>query len=129
MIKKWVQAAADVSLVMQKSNVLDVNLPSKIPAIMASGRPMIAGVNPMSDAASIVREASAGIVIAPGDPDELAQAIEALHASPTRRRKYAQQGREYALAHFSRSRALDAYESAIEESKAGMDWPGPTGRR
>ena len=57
---KWVQAAADVSLVTQRSNVLDVNLPSKIPAIMASGRPMIAGVNPATDAAAIsIREADA----------------------------------------------------------------------
>ena len=115
---KWVQAAADVSLVMQKENVLDVNLPSKIPAIMASGRPMIAGVNPHSDAASIVREASCGVLIAPGDADALAGAIRALYRSSELRMTYAQSARRYAVQHFSRAQAVEAYEAALEAALA-----------
>lgn len=108
-----VQAAADVSLVLQRSNVLDVNLPSKIPAIMASGRPMIAGLNPTGDAAKIVRNAACGIMIDPGDGAQLADAITRLRASTDLRDRLANNGRLYAIANFSRSSAIAAYESAL----------------
>jgi colanic acid biosynthesis glycosyl transferase WcaI len=115
---KWVQAAADVSLVMQRSNVLDVNLPSKIPAIMASGRPIIAGLNPAGDAAAIVRGADCGILIEPGDGAQLAAAICRLHVSSDLRRRFADNGRRYALANFSRNSALDAYEHVLDQVSA-----------
>ena len=113
---KWVQAAADVSLVMQRGNVLDVNLPSKIPAIMASGRPMIAGLNPAGDAAAIVRQADCGILIEPGDGGHLAEAICSLRDSPYLRQRFAENGRRYALARFSRDPAIDAYETVLREA-------------
>jgi colanic acid biosynthesis glycosyl transferase WcaI len=115
---KWVQAAADVSLVMQRSNVLDVNLPSKIPAIMASGRPMIAGLNPLSDAAAIVHDANCGILIEPGNGAQLAEAVCRLRDSATLRDRYAANGRRYAIAHFSRASALEAYEAVLSEAVA-----------
>jgi colanic acid biosynthesis glycosyl transferase WcaI len=115
---KSVQAAADVSLVMQRSNVLDVNLPSKIPAIMASGRPMVAGLNPRSDAAAIVREADCGIVIEPGNGAQLADAICRLRDSESLRRRFAENGRRYAVTHFSRRSAIDAYETTLGEAVA-----------
>ena len=111
---RWVQAAADVSLVMQKSNVLDVNLPSKIPAIMASGRPMIASVNAYGDAASIVAQANCGVLIAPGDAEALASAIRTLYGSSELRTEYAERGRRYAVQHFSRAQAVQEYELVLD---------------
>jgi colanic acid biosynthesis glycosyl transferase WcaI len=116
---KWVQAAADVSLVMQRSNVLDVNLPSKIPAIMASGRPMVAGLNPSGDAAGIVRDAECGILIQPGEGVQLADAISRLRESPDLRQRLALNARNYAVTNFSRSSALDSYERALAKAIAG----------
>jgi colanic acid biosynthesis glycosyl transferase WcaI len=116
---KWVQAAADVSLVTQRSNVLDVNLPSKIPAIMASGRPMIAGLNPASDAAGIIREANCGLLIDPGDLAQLADAVLFLRRSPDMWRRFADNGRRYALVHFSRTSALDGYENVLGKAVNG----------
>ncbi len=116
---KWIQAAADISLVMQRSNVLDVNLPSKIPAIMASGRPMVAGLNPAGDAAAIVREAGSGIMIEPGDGAQLAEAVCRLRGSSELRRRFAENGRRYAVAHFSRDLALDAYDQVLRAAGAG----------
>jgi colanic acid biosynthesis glycosyl transferase WcaI len=115
---KWVQAAADVSLVMQRSNVVDVNLPSKIPAIMASGRPMIAGLNAAGEAAAIVREANCALMIDPGSGAQLANAISRLQASPNLRRRLADNGRRYAVEHFGRARAIGAYESLLAEASA-----------
>ena len=113
---KWVQAAADVSLVMQQSNVLDVNLPSKIPAIMASGRPMVAGLNRAGDAAAIVCEADCGLIIEPGNGAQLADAIRQLQDSRALRQRFADNGRHYAVAHFSRGTAHDAYEQLLTEA-------------
>jgi colanic acid biosynthesis glycosyl transferase WcaI len=113
---KWVQAAADVSLVMQRGNVLDVNLPSKIPVIMASGRPIVAGLNPAGDAAAIVRDADCGILIEPGNGAQLADAVRRLRNSTDLRRRLGANGRRYAVANFSRTPALDAYESAFREA-------------
>jgi colanic acid biosynthesis glycosyl transferase WcaI len=122
---KWVQAAADVSLVMQRSNVLDVNLPSKIPAIMASGRPMIAGLNPAGDAAAIVRDADCGILIEPGEGAQLATAICRLRDSPDLRQRLAENGRRYAITHFSRSAAIEAYENALRDGIASRRMKKP----
>ena len=115
---KWVQAAADVSLVVQRSNVLDVNLPSKIPVIMASGRPMIAGLNPAGDAAAIVRHADCGLLTEPGNSAELAEAVCRLRDSGELRRRFAENGRHFAETHFSRGSALDAYQKVLEEAVA-----------
>ena len=115
---KWVQAAADVSLVMQRRNVLDINLPSKIPVILASGRPIIAGLNPASDAARIVRDANCGILIEPGDIAQLCDAVHRLQESSELRRQYAESGRRYAVNLFSRDSALDAYENVLTQAKA-----------
>ena len=123
---KWVQAAADVSLVMQRSNVLDVNLPSKIPAIMASGRPMVAGVNLAGDAAGIVRAADCGIMIEPGNDGQLADAICGLRDSVELRQRLAENGRRYALTHFSRGPAIDAYERVLRNAIAGPGSPQMT---
>jgi colanic acid biosynthesis glycosyl transferase WcaI len=120
---KWVQAAADVSLVMQRSNVLDVNLPSKIPAIMASGRPMIAGLNPAGDAAAIVRDADCGILIEPGDGAQLAEAVCRLRGSSELRRRFAENGRRYAVAHFSRRPAIGLYEAVLAQAAAARKAP------
>jgi colanic acid biosynthesis glycosyl transferase WcaI len=115
---KHVQAAADVSLVLQRANVLDVNLPSKIPAIMASGRPMIAGLNRSGDAAAIVADAACGLMIDPGNGSQLATAIRSLRASPSLRSQLAKNGRRYAEAHFARRPAIDAYELLLTEASA-----------
>jgi putative colanic acid biosynthesis glycosyltransferase WcaI len=111
---KWVQAVADISIVMQRSNVLDVNLPSKIPAIMASGRPMIAALNPNGDAARIVRQANCGLLIGPGNTDSLVDAIRDLYMSAQLREMLARNGRNYAVKEFSRVSALDAYEEVLQ---------------
>jgi glycosyltransferase involved in cell wall biosynthesis len=85
---------------------------------MASGRPMVAGLNPRSDAAAIVREADCGIVIEPGNGAQLADAICRLRDSESLRRRFAENGRRYAVTHFSRRSAIDAYETTLGEAVA-----------
>ncbi len=107
-------AAADASLVLQRRTVLDINLPGKIQTIMSSGRPIIAATHPEGEAAKIIREARAGIVVTPENAEELAQAILSLRRDSDLCTSLGCAGREYALKHFSRSNALCDYLEILE---------------
>lgn len=110
-------AAADVALVTQKHNVIAFNLPSKIPVILASGRPIVASVPATGTAAKAVQQSGGGLVVAPEDPKSLAGAIEALYNHPEKAQMLGQQGRKYAVDHYSFEQALNRYESLFESLK------------
>ncbi len=108
-------AAADVSLVTQKPNVLNINVPSKIFNIMASGRPMLVGVNPKSDAAEIVRRANCGILFKAGDEQELANAILKLYRNPELAERLGQNGRKYVEKYYTRQASINSYKELLNE--------------
>lgn len=104
-------AAADVSLVVQKRNAICFNMPSKIPTILASGRPILASVPQHGTAAKAVRQSQGGIVIPPENPKRLAQAIQALYENPLRCALLGRQGRQFAVEHYAFEQILTRYES------------------
>ncbi|OZH56097.1 group 1 glycosyl transferase [Hydrocoleum sp. CS-953] len=108
-------SAADVGLVVQKKTVTAFNLPSKIPVILASGRPIIASVPDTGTAMRVVKESGGGIVVTPEDSDALAQAILELYENPEKLEQLGQQGRKYAEENFGSKSALDSYEALFGE--------------
>ncbi len=106
-------AAADVSLIMQKQNVVGFNMPSKTQVIMASGRPVIASVPSHGAAAEAVQHSRAGLVVEPESPTELAKAIQYLYDHPRQVEEFGQRGRQYAIDNYSFGQALAAYESLL----------------
>lgn len=104
-------SAADVGLVVQKKNVTQFNLPSKIPVILASGRPIVASVPDQGTAITVVKESGGGIVVPPEDDEALAQAIVELYENPDKAEKLGEQGRKYAEENFGSKNALDSYEA------------------
>ncbi|MGB7271776.1 MAG: WcaI family glycosyltransferase [Geitlerinemataceae cyanobacterium] len=104
-------AAADVSLVVQKKNAIDFNMPSKIPTILASGRPILASVPQHGTAAKAVRQSQGGIIIPPENPLRLAQAIQALYENPLRCSLLGRQGRQFAVEHYAFDHILTRYEA------------------
>jgi colanic acid biosynthesis glycosyl transferase WcaI len=103
-------AAADVGLVVQRKNVLDFNMPSKIQVLLASGRAIIASVPDRGTAARAIEKSGGGIVVAPEDPQALAAAIEKLYIDRELVASLGQAGREYAETYYSFESALDKYE-------------------
>lgn len=94
-------AAADVGL--HTSRRLDISagtLPVKMFSYMASGRPVVIAIE--GEAARLVLEAQAGLVVPPEDPTALAQAILTLRADPALRAACAQHGRALVEGRFSR---------------------------
>ncbi|MBE9166163.1 glycosyltransferase family 4 protein [Pleurocapsales cyanobacterium LEGE 06147] len=103
-------AAADVGLVVQKKNVLDFNMPSKIQVLLASGRAIIASVPATGTAASAINKSGGGIVTPPEDPHALAAAIEDLYNYREKTIALGNKGRAYAESNYAFEIALDKYE-------------------
>jgi colanic acid biosynthesis glycosyl transferase WcaI len=108
-------AAADVGLVVQKSNVISFNMPSKIPLLLASGRPIIASVPASGTAARAVRKSGGGIVVAPESPKALADGIKDLYTHPAKVAKLGHEGRQFAVERYSFKQALNEYEALFAE--------------
>ena len=108
-------AAADVGLVVQKRNVISFNMPSKIPLLLASGRPIISSVPATGTAARAIRKSGGGIVVAPESPDALVKAVRNLYANPALAAMLGQKGRQFAIENYSFERALEQYEELFSE--------------
>ena len=94
-------AAADIVLVPLKMYIPGA-VPSKLYEAMASGRPVVLVAE--GEAAELVREYQAGIVVEPGDTHNLVDAIRTLHAQPSLRRALGENGRRAAEQHFDRAK-------------------------
>lgn len=67
---------ADIHLLPQRADVEDLVMPSKLTSMLASGKPVIATVRPGTEIAGIIEHA--GVITAPGDVEQLVEAITAL---------------------------------------------------
>ena len=111
-----VLATADVSLVMLQRGMGAQSLPSKSFSILASGRPLVSGVDEDSDMSRLVQRSEAGLCIPPEDPNRLVEAILHLRGNPTLRERMGRNGRDYALRYHSPVSAAAQFESALRGS-------------
>jgi glycosyltransferase involved in cell wall biosynthesis len=88
-------ASADVLLVhLRPDPLFDITIPSKTQAYMCAGKPILMAVR--GDAAELVREAGAGVLAEPGDPQSIAEAVRKLARLPPReRQELGQRGRRF----------------------------------
>ncbi|QHG18059.1 glycosyltransferase family 4 protein [Nostoc sp. ATCC 53789] len=106
-------AAADVGLIVQKHNVISFNMPSKIPLLLASGRPIVGSVPATGTAARAIKLSGGGIIVEPESPDAMAAAVHDLYANPTLCTKLGNAGRQFAEENYSLEQALDRYEGLL----------------
>ncbi len=101
--------ACDICLVLLAPvPIFSETVPSKLFEILACGRPVLASVE--GEARRIVESSGGGIVTAPGDPGGLVRGItQLLRLDRELIAEMGRRGREYALAHFERSRLADKY--------------------
>ncbi|MDX2097747.1 MAG: glycosyltransferase family 4 protein [Leptolyngbyaceae cyanobacterium bins.59] len=104
-------AAADVGLIVQKSNVISFNMPSKTQILLASGRPIVASVPENGTAARAVLQSGGGIVVKPEEDRALAYAVLDLYANPTKADMLGEKGRLYAEENYSFEKAISQYET------------------
>ncbi|BAZ05587.1 glycosyltransferase family 4 protein [Calothrix sp. NIES-3974] len=108
-------SAANVGLVVQKKNVISFNMPSKIQVLLASGSAIVASVPDSGTAAKAIRQSGGGVVVAPENPEALAQAIINLYENPELVNSLGYNSRKFAVENYSFDAALNQYEALFEE--------------
>ena len=95
---------ADVHLLPQREGAEDLVMPSKLSAIMASGRPVLATARAGSDVELAAREG--GLVVEPGDRAAFAAALMRLLDDPALRQRLGEAGRRHAIGEWDRDAVL-----------------------
>jgi glycosyltransferase involved in cell wall biosynthesis len=105
-------ASADIALVPLRRHIPGA-LPSKLFEAMAAGVPVVLAAD--GEAAQIVRETHAGMVVAPGDVEGLVSALNRLAADPMARKQMGARGRDACISRFNRAGILDSFIDMLEE--------------
>lgn len=96
-------------------------LPVKMFAYMACARPVLLAIS--GEAAHLLQEAKAGMVVEPENPSALAQAVLALRDDPESRAAYGRSGRAFVAANYSRQQLAAQLERVlrlvVQEPPAG----------
>jgi glycosyltransferase involved in cell wall biosynthesis len=108
-------ASADIAVVPLKF-ALPGAAPSKLYEAMGAALPIVLIAD--GEAAEIVQEANAGIVVSYGDITSLATALKVLTNDPERRRRLGEAGRRAALEKFDRRAITTAFAEYLESSVA-----------
>ncbi|WP_354043705.1 glycosyltransferase family 4 protein [Devosia sp. UYZn731] len=100
-------AHADALLVtLRKDPIFAKTIPTKIQSYLASGKPIIAGMD--GEGARIVLESGAGFAAPASDPDKLAEAVLTLYGlSEEKRGQMGRNAKAYSVNHFDRDRLVD----------------------
>jgi colanic acid biosynthesis glycosyl transferase WcaI len=111
-------AAADVLVLAQRGRLIDSVAPSKLLSYMASGKPVVASVNELSEAGQLIRRARCGVIVAPEEPFALAQAVRELHREKEKRGGLGVAGRRYAVEHYDLAHVLAMWAALVDDSSA-----------
>lgn len=109
-----IYGASDLCVVPLVSSLVTEAVPSKVYRIMAAQRGILAIASSESDLAEVVRDSGAGIVVSPGDPRALADAIRRAAERPDA--AAGRLGREYAVQHVGRERIIREYADLLEDA-------------
>jgi glycosyltransferase involved in cell wall biosynthesis len=104
-------ASADILVVPLVGRIRGA-VPSKLYEAMASGKPVILVAE--GEAASLVNETEAGLVVRPGDRLGLIAALESLAADPELRTQLGANGRKAAVRRFDRRRIMEDFVTFLE---------------
>jgi putative colanic acid biosynthesis glycosyltransferase WcaI len=108
-------ASADVLLVVLESDASRYSVPSKVLNYLCAGRPVLALLPPDNAVAQMVEAAGAGLVVAPGDADGAAAALQNLLSSPQLRDQMGTAARRYAESTFDVTRVGERFESLLTD--------------
>jgi glycosyltransferase involved in cell wall biosynthesis len=119
-------AEADVGVVLLRDRpIFEGAVPTKLLEAMAAGRPVVLGAR--GEAARLVEEAGAGLVVPPEDPEALARAFRELAGDRPRRLRLGAAGRRWVCDRHARDHAVDRWEQVLVEAAGGglsAPWSG-----
>jgi colanic acid biosynthesis glycosyl transferase WcaI len=116
-------SGADVVLISQLPEVVDIVVPSKLLTALVSGAMIVAACAPDSETANLVRASGGGLIVPASDDAGLAKTIVAIHRGEVQTAAYRRRARIYALETFDRSavysQMADTYAAAANGQSAG----------
>ena len=110
-----VLASADIGVIVLGKGLAHSSVPSKLYSILASGRPVVASVDPGTEVARVLEEARCGVAVAPGDPDGFTAAVGSLLDDAAGREAMGRRGRAFVEAWMTPSSVAGAYEALVAE--------------
>ncbi len=128
-------SGADVVLVSQLPEVVDIVVPSKLITALAAGAMIVAACASQSEAARLMRESEGGVVVPASDDAKLAEALLRIQQGRIDTHACRQRGRAFALANFDRRTVYGPLVSKLtgnggergdRESRASVPY-APTG--
>lgn len=108
-------SSADVHVVGLARGLAGYVVPSRLYGILAVGRPVLVAAEDESETAQLVRRVGCGVVVPPGRPELLAEAIRRAHDGEYDIEEMGRRGREYVVAEADRSVAVARYEQLLVE--------------
>lgn len=105
---------------LRNVQLFESTIPSKIFEVMACGIPVILGVK--GEAATIMKNADAGICITPESIDELIAAIHALNGCPQERKRLGSNGHKYVAKHYDRHQLAIKYGDLMQGLVQYAQW-------
>lgn len=105
-----VLAAADVLLLHERAGVVEMSLPSKVTSYVAAHRPIVAATEPGGITHDVLAQSRAAVLVPPGDPAALLDALVALGDDPARQAALVDGARRLAEEQYGRAAADHRYE-------------------
>ncbi len=109
-----VMGTADVLIALLDSDAGKFAVPSKTLTYLCAARPILMAAPSVNQAAKIIRNAKAGLVVSPNSPREFVAAARELMERPDERVAHAQHARAYAERHFNIGYIADRFLSLIQ---------------
>jgi len=104
--------SADIHLLPQRASAADLVMPSRLSAMLASGRPVIATAHVGTQIASVVE--GRGLVVPPEDSEALHSAVQTLVDAPQLRAKLGCAARKYAVTNLSKQAVLSQFDQDLQ---------------
>ena len=121
-------SAANLHLVPLDPRVTGCLVPSKLYGILAAGVPTLVIADERSEASRVVRESATGRVVAPGHPEQLAEAICWFVDHERERKAMGRRARDLAEREYDRRRTTGRFaallEGILERDQAGIESRG-----
>jgi colanic acid biosynthesis glycosyl transferase WcaI len=108
-------SAADVHVVGLARGLAGYVVPSRLYGVLAVARPVICAADAESETAQLVQRVGCGIVVAPGRPDLLADAIRRARAGELDLAELGNRGRDYVTREADRRVAVQRYRALLDE--------------
>jgi colanic acid biosynthesis glycosyl transferase WcaI len=106
-------SGADVVLVSQRAEVVDIVMPSKLITALGAGAMIVASCAADSESARVVREGGGGIVTSPGDDEALVQLLLRIRRGEVNTEQYRERARSYASRRFDREAVYGPIADAL----------------